>query len=78
MEKRSHNAYVMRLIKGEKTSISLLWFRTGVIITVTFEEVYDTPQRNTAADKADNALEYGAGSSDEGRGIDLAGAAANA
>ena len=41
--------------KGEKTSISLLCFRTGVIITVTFKEVYDTPKRNTAADQADNA-----------------------
>ncbi len=49
-------------------------FAPGVIITVTFEEVYDTPKRNTAADKADDAFEYGAGSSDKGRGIDLAGA----
>jgi len=55
-------------------SLSETPFRTGVIVAVTFEEVYDTPKRNTAADKADDAFEYGAGSSDKGRGIDLAGA----
>jgi len=39
--------------KGEKTSISLLHFRAGVIVSVTFKEVYNTPKGYTAADKAD-------------------------
>ena len=57
--------------KGEKTSISLLHFRAGVIVSVTFKEVYNTPKGYTAADKADYGLEYGAGSSNEGRSINF-------
>lgn len=60
--------------KGEKTSISLLHFRTGVIVSVALKQIDHAPQRNTAADKADDRFEDGAGGSNEGRGIDLAGA----
>ena len=55
--------------KGEKTSISLLHFRTGVIVSVTFKEVYNAPDTDTCTDQADHGLEYSTSRTDERRSI---------
>ena len=49
--------------------LDTLRFCTGVIVAVAFQKVDHAPQRNTAADQADDRLEDGAGSSNKGRGI---------